>query len=190
MSKEKRGKRSNLRLCFDRKWNNWNPLRLITWVARQPKDGSNCPSLFMSELWKILLPLVTTLYEMQWLEVLVPTLTDNPTMPLKIHLSVTAVEHRSWAMGRKQKQSGSVIMSLCIIHNISHPHCIFIFLGNSILLNYIRYPIQATSSLRSLLLMDLSSLLLKYACNYCDSNYNNCIIQINLVLGLDHLQRR
>lgn len=123
MSKKKKGKRSNLRLRFDRKWNNWNPLRLITRVARQPKDGSNCPSLFMSELWKILLPLVTTLYEMQWLEVLVPTLTDNPTMPLKIHLSVTAVKHRSWAMGRKQKQSGSVIMSLCIIYNISHPCC-------------------------------------------------------------------
>lgn len=61
-----------------------------------------------------------------------------------------------------------------------------VFFGNTILLNYIRYCVCATSSLGSLLLMDLSSLLLKYACNYCDSNYNYCIIQINLIPGLDH----
>lgn len=32
---------------FDRKWNNWNPLRLITPVARLPKDHSDCPLPFM-----------------------------------------------------------------------------------------------------------------------------------------------
>lgn len=50
--KKKRGKWSNLCLRFDRTWNNWIPLRLITRVACQPKDGSNCPSLFMRKLWK------------------------------------------------------------------------------------------------------------------------------------------
>lgn len=37
MSKRKK-KTTNLFLLFDRKWNNWNPLRLITRAARQPKD--------------------------------------------------------------------------------------------------------------------------------------------------------
>lgn len=89
------------------------------------KTAPNCPSSFMLELWKILLPLVTTLYEMQWLEVLVPTLAGNPTMPLKIYLSTTTVKHQFRAMGRKQQQSGSIIMSLCILHSTSHPCSFF-----------------------------------------------------------------
>lgn len=125
MSKKKEAKEVISFSFFDRKWNNWNPLRLITWVARQPKDSSNCPSSFMFELWKILLPLVTTLYEMQWLEVLVPTLTGNPTIPLKIYLSTTAVKYQFREIGKKQQQSGSVIMSLCILNSTSHP-CSFL----------------------------------------------------------------
>lgn len=42
-------------------------------------------------------------------------------------------------MGGKQQQSGSVIMSLCILHSTSH-HYPFFF-GSAVLLNYISYSI-------------------------------------------------
>lgn len=97
--------------------------------------SSNCPSPFMSQLWKILLPLVTSLYEMQWLEVLVPTLTGNSTMPLKTHLSASTVKHRFRDLEKEKQQRvcsnvtfSPSFWSALILNKVLHTCCQFIWI--------------------------------------------------------------
>lgn len=153
--KERRGKRSNLILLFDRKWSNWNPLRLITWVARQPKDSSNCPFSFMLVLWKILLPLVTILYEMRWLEVLVPTLAGDPTMTLKISFNY----HCQTSSQNNGKETAAIWPRNNAIMQIAQQLSPSLCFGNAISLNYMRHCIWVVSSFGSLLITRSSLLL-------------------------------
>lgn len=103
-------KKSNLHHFFDRKWNNWKPLRLITRVARTPKDGSSCPSSFMSELWKRSLPLDTSFYAMQRLEVPRLALIVDPTLPWNLYLLTTVVSMCLPCRGEKLWQIGYLIV--------------------------------------------------------------------------------
>lgn len=110
--------------------------------------SSNCPSSFMFQLWKILLPLVTTLYEMQWLEVLVPTLTGNPTMPFNYHCQ-TSIQRTGketatvWLCNNLilhiERHFSPLFWSKLILNKVLHmcSKLIWILVTNSLVLNVI-----------------------------------------------------